>query len=320
MIKSTSSLTLLASLLVLGLNVMPAQAINARSFIASFGSDANPCTRPQPCRTLQFAHNNTIIGGEINMLDVAGYGTVTITKAISIVNDGVGSAGVLVPASSTGITINAGVNDEIYLRGLIIEGTYSTGTTGIKFNSGSGLTLTNCVIHGTVVAAIDFSPTGVTTNANLRVINSLIAGFGQYGIKFAPTGTGFSTLFLNRVDIQLFDTAGLYMDASGMNSASHVVAHIRDSALATNTTQVSVKTVTGQSPLLVRFVHSSIVHGNTGIVADGAGAVVQLTESTLGPSVTAVVTLNSGAVQSFGDNIINGNLGGDPVLPIFPKS
>ncbi len=32
--------------------------------------------------------------GEINMLDPAGYGTVVVTKSISIVNDGVGSAGV----------------------------------------------------------------------------------------------------------------------------------------------------------------------------------------------------------------------------------
>jgi hypothetical protein len=34
--------------------------------------DANPCTRAAPCRTLQVAHNNTNVGGEINMLDPAG--------------------------------------------------------------------------------------------------------------------------------------------------------------------------------------------------------------------------------------------------------
>jgi len=83
----------LASLLALGLAAAPAQALNTRSFISANGVDTNPCTRTAPCRTLQKAHDSTSPGGEINMLDPAGYGIVTITKAISIVDDGVGSAG-----------------------------------------------------------------------------------------------------------------------------------------------------------------------------------------------------------------------------------
>src|SRR5262245_11327588 len=127
MTRTASSLIACSFLLVLSNS---AHALNTRSFISANGSDANPCTPPLPCRTLQAAHNNTTAGGEINMLDPAGYGTVNITKAISIVNDGVGSAGILVPASGTGITINAGATDKINLRGLIIEGA-GIGATGI---------------------------------------------------------------------------------------------------------------------------------------------------------------------------------------------
>jgi hypothetical protein len=79
-----------ASLLVLGLNATPAQALNTRSFISALGSDANPCTRSAPCRTLAFALTETSAKGEINILDPADYGTVTIDKSISIVNDVVG--------------------------------------------------------------------------------------------------------------------------------------------------------------------------------------------------------------------------------------
>jgi hypothetical protein len=129
-----------ASLLALGFSSAPAQVLNTRSFISANGVDTNPCTRPAPCRTLQKAHDSTNAGGEINMLDPAGYGTVTINKAISIVNDGVGSAGVLVPSAGTGITINGGVNDIINLRGLIIEGA-GVGFFGIVFNSGASLTI-----------------------------------------------------------------------------------------------------------------------------------------------------------------------------------
>src|SRR5260370_803082 len=106
--KVAPSPTILAALLALGLGAAPAQALNTRSFISANGVDTNPCTRPAPCRTLQTAHDGTSAGGEINMLDPAGYGTVIISKAISIVNDGVGSAGILVPNGGTGITIDAG--------------------------------------------------------------------------------------------------------------------------------------------------------------------------------------------------------------------
>ena len=41
------------------------------------------------------------------MLDLAGYGIVITTQAIRIVNEGVGSAGILMPSESNGITINA---------------------------------------------------------------------------------------------------------------------------------------------------------------------------------------------------------------------
>ena len=96
----------------------PAQAQNARSFVSGHGLDTNACTLPAPCRTFAAALLVTNASGEIDVLDPAGYGALTINKAISIVNDGVGTAGVIVPSSGTGITINAGTNDAVSLRSL----------------------------------------------------------------------------------------------------------------------------------------------------------------------------------------------------------
>src|SRR5450631_1958835 len=96
----------------------PAQAQNARSFVSGHGSDAAACTLASPCRTLAAAFAVTNASGEIDVLDPAGYGALTINKAISIVNDGVGTAGVIVPSAGTGITINAGSSDAVSLRGL----------------------------------------------------------------------------------------------------------------------------------------------------------------------------------------------------------
>ena len=72
-----------ASLLALTINASPAQAQN-RVFVAAQGLDSNPCTFALPCRTFQHAHDVLAPGGEIDVLDPAGYGVVTIGKSISI--------------------------------------------------------------------------------------------------------------------------------------------------------------------------------------------------------------------------------------------
>ena len=48
-------------------------------------------------------------------------GQETITKSVSILNEGVGTAGLAV-SSGEAITINAGASDSVHLRGLTIEG------------------------------------------------------------------------------------------------------------------------------------------------------------------------------------------------------
>src|SRR5215472_6483052 len=96
-----------AALIALGGFIAPAQAQLARTWVSSFGIDANNCDRPTPCRTFQHAHDKTLPLGEISVLDPGGYGALTITKGISIINDGVGEAGLLVSGGTIGILIEA---------------------------------------------------------------------------------------------------------------------------------------------------------------------------------------------------------------------
>lgn len=105
------SATAVAALLALGLSGVPAQAQLARTFVSSFGNDANDCGRATPCRTFQAAHDKTLPNGEITVLDPGGYGAVMITKTISIINDGVGEAGMLISGGAAGVTINASSTD-----------------------------------------------------------------------------------------------------------------------------------------------------------------------------------------------------------------
>ena len=73
------------------LPTVPAQAQTAtRAWVSGHGTDEAGCGQvPAPCRTPQYAHDNIVAaGGEIDILDPAGYGSITIKKAISIINDG----------------------------------------------------------------------------------------------------------------------------------------------------------------------------------------------------------------------------------------
>src|ERR1700690_2224915 len=167
------------------LSAAPAQAQATRTFVSPTGNDASAsCSLAAPCRTFLAAYALTNAGGEIAVLGTAGYGPLTISKAISIVNGGGFEAGIAVASGGIGITINAGTSDSVSLRGLSIEGG-GVGATGIKFNTGKSLTVENCVIRHMTGDGIDFVPT--TATSALTVSNSLLADNGVNGIVLGPT-------------------------------------------------------------------------------------------------------------------------------------
>ena len=88
-----------------------------RTFVASTGNDANNCLRPSPCRTLQRGHNAVAAGGEVVALDSAGYGTLSITKSVTITGVGVHAA-VTASGGANGVTISGtGTNRTVTLIG-----------------------------------------------------------------------------------------------------------------------------------------------------------------------------------------------------------
>src|SRR5215472_3490923 len=131
-----------------------AQAQSPRTFVSATGSDSNPCTFALPCRHFQAAVNVTAAGGEVDALDPAGYSPITISQAITI--EGQGWSYIAPPAGGDAITINAGATDNIVIRGLSLNGAGVAGpTNGIVFNSGGGLTVTNCVVQNFLTTGSD---------------------------------------------------------------------------------------------------------------------------------------------------------------------
>src|SRR6266446_471936 len=121
--------TILAILFLFSSQILFAQAI--RTWVSGVGDDANPCSRTAPCKTFAGAISKTAAGGEIDVLDPGGFGTVTITKGITI-DGGAGQvASSLNAGGANAIVINTGSSDVVTIRNLSINGA-GTGLRGIN--------------------------------------------------------------------------------------------------------------------------------------------------------------------------------------------
>jgi Right handed beta helix region len=284
------------------LSVAPAQAQNTRTFVSPTGSDSNNCILAFPCRTFQAALALTNAGGEIAVLGTAGYGTLTISKAISIVNPGAFEAGIIVPSGGVGIVINAGPTEAVSLRGLTIEGG-GVGQTGIVFDTGASLTIEDCVIHHVTVNGIEFRPNATT---NLLVSKTLVADNGNYGIFFVPTGSGTVTAVFNRVEVIHNGNVGIYVD--GEASTGTINATASDSVAARNATGFAVFSATGHAQTTLSLFHSVAADNFNGIIAQTTNAGLRIAQSMVtGNSTAGWQVLSGGVIATYQDSYINGN-------------
>lgn len=118
-----------------------------RTFISSTGSDANPCSRPSPCRNYQAAINAVLNGGEVVPLDSAGYGTISIVnKSVSIIVPSGIYAGVAV-TSGTAINISLSSSTQhVYLSGIQVNGNDGASATGIAVSGSGKVNISNCLV------------------------------------------------------------------------------------------------------------------------------------------------------------------------------
>jgi hypothetical protein len=180
--KKFATLFGLACVGLLALVPEAAMAQATRTWVSGVGDDANPCSRTAPCKTFAGAISKTAAGGEIDCLDPGGFGAVTITKAMTI-DCGTFPGGILA-SGVTGIIINAGVNDHIILRNLVINGAGVTlGTNGIRFLAGKELLLDRVVIQQFSTTGIDVA---LSQGANLVLKH---VTFTQTGVGIRSTTT-----------------------------------------------------------------------------------------------------------------------------------
>ncbi len=215
---------LFAAVLVFGFS-SGAFAQATRTWVSGVGDDVNPCSRTAPCKTFAGAISKTATGGEISVLDPGGYGTLTVTKAITVDGGSGAGWGSTLFSSVNGFIINITTNlatDKVILRNLSINGAGTTlGVDGIRFLDGQQLTVEN-------VRIFNFSGDGIEVNqaqaSNLFLKNVKIT-HGGVGIKVTAAGACVGTMDDVHVDA---------MSSHGLQFVSNAVFVIKDLISARN--------------------------------------------------------------------------------------
>jgi len=300
MTKIASLPIIAGALLAFGLYAAPAQAGPNRTWVSGHGADSGGCALVAPCRTFAFALTQTAAGGEIDVVDPADYGTVTITKAISIVNDGVGVAAIGA-GSGNAITINAGAGDSVHLRGLTIEG-LGSGSNGILFTTGGNLAIENCVIGNFVTAGINIVP---STSSSFSVSNTIASNNLANGILIVPTVSAVVTGVLSEVTANN-NFNGIFVNGRLTTGASFNVTIV--DSVASNNRSGGVIAASASGNLATAVMLRNVVASNnvTGLGA-GQNAIFRVAHSVVTGNNTGVNTSGGGILNSYVDNNINGN-------------
>jgi hypothetical protein len=299
-----------ALLLLVALGAVTAHAQATRTWVSGVGDDANPCSRTAPCKTFPGAISKTAAGGVIDVLDPGGFGGVTITKSITLEN--VGAVGSVLVSGTNAIVVNDGGAGTavVVLRGLSLEG-LATGVNGVLFASGKQLLVERCDIGNfSGGAGIAFTP---TKTASLSVIDTTIHNNGASanpsttgGILIAPGGSATVDAVLQNV--RIVDNNGFGLQAKGAATAT-----VRNSVASQNAGDGLVASSTTIAAKLLLDAVLTSGNGGSGILAQGAAALVQLSDSTISGNVQGIRATGGGAVISFGNNRnFNNNTNGAP--------
>jgi hypothetical protein len=282
--KIATVASIVGTLLCLYLPASPAQAQATRTWVSGVGDDANPCSRTAPCKTFAGAISKTAEGGEINALDPAGYGAVTITKAMTIDGGGGQVASVLV-SGTNGIIVAAGPSDVVILRNLRINGV-GTGLNGIRYISGRMLSVENTTIFGFTQAGIS----GATGAASiLNVTGSNITNTAD-GINLTPTA-GSLVSEISRTVIQK-------QTGNGIVATGSVFATVTNS----NVVNAAGSGVRSATSAIVSVDSSSVSSNNLGFST--SSATILVSRNTIRDNNTNF-SISGGAISSSGNNTVD---------------
>lgn len=273
-----------------------AHAQATRTWVSGVGDDANPCSRTAPCKTFAGAISKTAAHGEIDVLDPGGFGTVTITKSITI--DGTTGAGFgsILNANVPGVIINAAATDVVTLRNLSINGAGS-GTVGVRILQAGAVYVENCQIFGN--SGTDPNGRGISdvrTNAGALIVADSVVRNNVNGIVVDAPAIGAT---LRNIGLYGNSLSGFVLSAGWGTVTNSVISD-----------NLSFGIYTDSSSSLL-FVGDSILSDNHIGLGMGTLSPVGRLNNTVISNNDVGVQKASGTLFTFSNNKINGNTTGN---------
>lgn len=274
-----------------------AQAQATRTWVSGVGDDANPCSRTAPCKTFAGAISKTATNGEIDALDPAGFGAVTITKSITIDGSPTGVAGIL-NAGTTGIIINvtsgADLRKSVTIRGVSIQGA-GTGTRGFNILAASRVYVENCFISGMNGSPGDGITDSRTTGGFLDVDNTTITNNTGSGINVNPSSGS------TQINVHVANSRIQGNNGNGLLAGSNVKGVVFNSVITHNFLSGILVQQTAGGTTDVNVDQSVVSSNVTGFSANTSNSVIRVSNTTaLFNGVLAATA--GGSVSSYGNN------------------
>lgn len=219
-------------------------AVNAqatRTWVSGVGDDANPCSRTAPCKTFAGAISKTAGGGEISCLDPAGYGSVTITKSITLDCKGVVNS--ILAAQTAGIVINS-PTATVKIRGVNIDGV-GNGTIGIRVVAATKVNIEESAIDGFTQHGVSVES---TATAQVVIDRMTIRNCAGNAVNVAPAGTADVTIV----------NATLSQSGVGVYVGANATVRMAGNTIVYNTTGLSAP---GRGAQLLSY-GTNLVDGN----------------------------------------------------------
>jgi hypothetical protein len=271
----------------------PAHAQSTRTWVSGVGNDANPCTRTAPCQTWAGAFANTVAGGEIDVLDPGGFGTLTINKSITLDGGGGQVASVLV-SGANGINVAAGATDVVIIRNVRFQGILGNGSNpggaginGISFTSGAKLILDHVDINGFNTNCIVMANTNIAT---LSVKDSTMENCAAGAILIMPSGVTANAYITHTV--MSFSRFGLRVQDNGRATVSQ--------SDASNNVNNGLIATSSSSPSEIDITYSVVANnGANGIITSGANALIRFVNTAIFDNGQGINTSFGGTITSF---------------------
>jgi hypothetical protein len=291
-----------------------AQAQATRTWVSGVGDDVNPCSRTAPCKTFAGAISKTATDGEIDCLDPGGFGSVTITKSITI-DGGTTGEGSILASGTQAILVSvatAGVTSAVQIRNISMNGA-GTGTNGVRILNGTttgiNVEIERCVIFGFRAGSGRGISDERTVAGGLFVQDTLVKNNSGSGIVAIGSASGLNVATLDNVQSWANGATGIVVSGGNRQMV------IRNSSASKNG-GIGIGAEVGAK---LEVINSLSSFNATGIDAATAGTEVRVSRTTVTRNTVNGLGLSGGTLFSYGTNEVAANTGNELFTPGGPN-